>query len=175
MALLLVLGLPLLFGCNRSFRPAVTEPPPATTTSKAPGGKTPPATPPEPTPKPAPEPTDLSLAAVEAGEAKIQAGDWHGAAADFDRLLAGPAGEHLDRILMRAALVRLHPASPLRRPERGYAYLERLLAERPDSAYAAEATLILTLARERSSLAAEVERLESQLDELRRIDLEPPP
>lgn len=161
----------LLSGCSQLHRRA--SPPaagPAATTDTATDATA--VGPAEEEPPPARDP----LADIELGEAMILAGDWRGAVAIFDRLLAAPeAEEHLDRILLRSALIRLDPRSSLRLPSRGRGYLARLVAERPDSIYAAEAAVILALERDQRSLAEEVERLRVQLEELRRIDLGPPP
>ena len=69
-------------------------------------------------------------------------------------------------------MLHLAKDGPARDPTTGYALLRRLVREHPESPYRMEAELILGLNARVDGLETEIEKLESQLEALKRIDLE---
>jgi hypothetical protein len=134
-----------------------------------------------PTPEPAP-PIELPIATptpaavmtpLELADLAFEAGDYQGARGGYESHLAGPdAAVDADRVLYRLAILNLASNGGGRDPAAGYALLRRLVREHAGSPYRMEADLILGLNARADGLATEVEKLESQLEALKRIDLE---
>lgn len=113
---------------------------------------------------------------ADAGHRLLAAGRPAAAAEAWDRQLAaaGDAAPGSELALFHLALLHLAPDSPLHNPAYGDSLLRRLLAAHPDGALAHQARWLLDLRHENRSRQREIERLRRQLEELRRIDLEPP-
>ena len=77
-----------------------------------------------------------------------------------------------DRVLYRLAILNLASNGGGRDAAAGYSLLRRLVREYPGSPYRMEAELILGLNARVDGLEGEVDKLESQLEALKRIDLE---
>lgn len=106
----------------------------------------------------------------------LAAGEYEAAAQIYEsHLEAGDGADGTDRALFGLALIRLLPESPLHDPAVATTLLERLVLAHPHSAYASSAAAMLALSQDNLTLEAEIERLRTQLDELRRIDLESGP
>lgn len=97
-----------------------------------------------------------------------------------------PEGRSMDRVLLRLATIHLLPESPLHDTEAGVFYLDRLIAERPESSLAEPARLLRDLQTRIEVLEEQDEEqrerladLSQRLEALKRIDLErsrePPP
>lgn len=133
-----------------------------------------------PTPRPAPSivvpassPTPAAVATpLELGDDAFAVGDYQGARTGYEAHLAGAdATIDADRVLYRLAILNLGNGSG-RDPGAGFSLLRRLVREHQDSPYRMEAELILGLNARVDGLETEVEKLESQLEALKRIDLE---
>jgi len=113
---------------------------------------------------------------LEVADEAFEARDF-GAALDAYRshLDSEAAAVDGDRVLFRLAVLQLMNGSPARDAGAGYALLRRLVREHPESAYRAEAELILGLTARVDGLEDEIERLETQLEALKSIDLGRPP
>jgi hypothetical protein len=81
------------------------------------------------------------------------------------RAVLETGAEGVARALFRVGSTQLVPSGPDFDPASGRRALRRVLSEYPDSAWALEAALLL-------DLQDEVKRLEEQLEEIKRIDLE---
>ena len=120
------------------------------------------------TPTPAAVETALELA-----DSAFDAGDYPSARSGYESHLAGlDASVDADRVLYRLAILNLASNGGGRDPAAGYSLLRRLVREHPSSPYRMEAELILGLNARVDGLEGEVEKLESQLEALKRIDLE---
>ncbi len=134
-----------------------------------------------PTPQPAP-PIELPLATptpaavatpLELADGAFDAGDYPTARSGYESHLAGvDASVDADRVLYRLAILNLASNGGGRDAAAGYSLLRRLVREYPDSPYRMEADLILGLNARVDGLEGEVDKLESQLEALKRIDLE---
>jgi hypothetical protein len=106
--------------------------------------------------------------------------DYSGAAVAYEEQLAlHPSDPRNDRALLRLGLIHLVYGGPERDPERGEERLRELAHRFPASPLREAADYVLALRHEVEALAAEsgrrrqeIERLESQLEALKRIDLE---
>jgi hypothetical protein len=134
-----------------------------------------------PTPEPAPPlelpaatPTPPAIATpVELADSAFEAGDCAAARAGYESHLAGiDAAVDADRVLYRLAILNLAINGGGRDTAAGYSLLRRLVKEHPGSPYRMEADLILGLSARVDGLSTEVEKLEAQLEALKRIDLE---
>jgi hypothetical protein len=163
LALLPVLA---LAGC-RSGRAtgdvAVLEPVPDST----------PVPPPDlPVPSITPSPPAVSTT-LELADQAFATGDYEAALDAYRSHLDGDAaGAETDRVLYRLAVLHLANGGPARDSTTGYALLRRLVREHPESPYRMEAEVILALSSRVDGLETEIDRLESQLEALKRIDLE---
>ena len=139
--------------------------------------------PPAALPTPVPEPSIVTPVAtatppavestLELADRAFDAGDWVGARAGYESHLAGlDAAVDADRALYRLAILSLAKDAGGRDAATGYSLLRRLVREHADSPYRMEAELILGLNARVDGLETEVEKLESQLEALKRIDLE---
>lgn len=134
-----------------------------------------------PTPQPAP-PIELPVATatppavatlLELADTAFDAGDYASARSGYESHLAGvDATVDADRVLYRLAILNLASNGGGRDTAAGYSLLRRLVREHPSSPYRMEAELILGLNARVDGLEGEVEKLESQLEALKRIDLE---
>ena len=134
-----------------------------------------------PTPEPAPPiavpaatPTPAAVATtLELADSAFDAGDYPTARSGYEAHLAGvDATVDADRVLYRLAILNLASNGGGREAAAGYSLLRRLVREHPSSPYRMEAELILGLNARVDGLEGEVEKLESQLEALKRIDLE---
>jgi tetratricopeptide (TPR) repeat protein len=106
--------------------------------------------------------------------------DYAGAAQAYEEQLAlQPSDPRNDRVLFRLGLIHLVYGSPEKDPERGEERLRELTHRFPASPLREAADYVLALRHEVAALAAEsgrhsqeIRRLESQLEALKRIDLE---
>jgi hypothetical protein len=119
------------------------------------------------TPTPIPVETGLVLA-----DRAFDAGDYDAARAGYEAHLAGLEGAvDADRVLYRLAVLNLAGNGGGQNTAAGYALLRRIVKEHPESPYRMEAELILGLNAKVDGLEVEVEKLEGQLEALKRIDL----
>jgi hypothetical protein len=135
-----------------------------------------------PTPEPAPPiavpaatPTPAAAVAtpLELADSAFDAGDYPGARSGYESHLAGvDATVDADRVLYRLGILNLAGNGGERDAAAGYSLLRRLVREHPSSPYRMEAELILGLNARVDGLEGEVEKLERQLEALKRIDLE---
>ena len=136
-------------------------------------------TPAIPTPAPAPVETPVATPTpvlVETGLAiadrAFDAGDYETARAGYEAHLLGIEGAvDADRVLYRLAVLNLAKNGGGQNTAAGYALLRRIVKEHPESPYRMEAELILGLSSRVDGLEVEVEKLEGQLEALKRIDL----
>jgi hypothetical protein len=127
---------------------------------------------PPPLPSPSPTPVPPSASSLELADQAFEIGDYVAALDGYRAHLDGDAaGVDTDRALYRLALLHLATGGPVRDSATGHALLRRLVREHPDSPYRIEAELILGLNARVDGLEGEIERLESQLEALKRIDL----
>jgi hypothetical protein len=160
---LLVVSSACRSGRGRSNDIAVVRPPTLPTPEPAP-----PIEPPAATPTPPPIATPLELA-----DGAFEAGDYAAARGGYETHLASTdAAVDADRVLYRLAILNLATNGGGRDTAAGYSLLRRLVKEHPGSPYRMEAELILGLSARVDGLATEVEKLEGQLEALKRIDLE---
>jgi hypothetical protein len=163
LSLVLLLGSACRSGRGRGSEVAVVEPPILPTPELAPPVELPVAT-----PIPPALATPLELA-----DSAFEAGDYQAARVGYESHLAGlDAVVDADRVLYRLAILNLTDDAGARDPAAGYSLLRRLVKEHAGSPYRMEAELILGLSARVDGLATEVEKLESQLEALKRIDLE---
>jgi hypothetical protein len=122
-------------------------------------------------------PTPLAVATpLELADDAFEAGDYAAARVGYEAHLAGiDAAVDTDRILYRLAILNLASNGGGRDVAAGYSLLRRLAREYPSSPYRMEAELILGLSARVDGLETEVEKLEGQLEALKRIDLENSP
>jgi hypothetical protein len=130
---------------------------------------------PEPVPIETPEATPTPVQVVtglELADRAFEAGDYEAARAGYEAHLAGLEGAvDADRVLYRLAILNLARNGGAQSSAAGYALLRRIVKEHPDSPYRMEAELILGLSSRVDGLEVEVEKLEGQLEALKRIDL----
>ena len=132
-----------------------------------------------PTPEPVAIATPIATptpVAVESGlevaDRAFDGGDYEAARAGYEAHLASlDAAIGADRVLYRLAVLNLAKNGGGRDTAAGYAFLRRIVREHPESPYRMEAELILGLSARVDGLEVEVEKLESQLEALKRIDL----
>jgi hypothetical protein len=161
---LVVFGSACRSGRGRSTDVAVIEPPVLATPEPAPPIVLPAAA----TPTPPAVATPLELA-----DSAFDAADYAAARAGYESHLASiDAAVDADRVLYRLAILNLATNGGGQATAAGYALLRRLVKEHPSSPYRMEAELILGLSARVDGLATEVEKLEGQLEALKRIDLE---
>jgi hypothetical protein len=146
-----------------------------------------PVVPPTPIPEPplpapsATPPPPAFVSMLEIADQAFEVGDYATALEGYRTHLEGDVtGIGADRALYRVAVLHLVNGGPARDPSTGYALLRRLIREHPDSPYRMEAEVILGLTARVDGLETEIERLENQLEALKRIDLDlkpdrPPP
>ena len=109
--------------------------------------------------------------AAEADEL-LASGDVAAAAALYEGLsISGPEP---DRALLMLAVLELDSSAPTYDPETAFARLERVRDEYPSGPWAVTARALLALRGRARALEAEVARLGRQLEEIKRIDLDPP-
>ncbi|HVR30512.1 MAG TPA: hypothetical protein VMS86_13380 [Thermoanaerobaculia bacterium] len=119
-------------------------------------------------PSETPEPL---LSALELADQAFAAGDLETALGGYRSYLdAHGAWEAADRALYRLAVLHLTNGGPA--PAPANSLLRRLVREHPESPYRAEAELLLALTARVDGLETEIERLERQLEALKRIDLD---
>jgi hypothetical protein len=123
---------------------------------------------------PAATPTPPAVATpLDLADDAFAAGDYANARAGYEAHLEGvDAAVDADRILYRLAILNLASNGGGRDVAAGYSLLRRLVREHPASPYRLEAELILGLSARVDGLETEVEKLEGQLEALKRIDLE---
>jgi hypothetical protein len=141
----------------------VIAPPVLPTPEPPPPIELPPAT---PTPPAVATPLELADSAFEAGDYAAARGGYESHLASVD------AAVEADRVLYRLAILNLAMNGGGRDAAAGYSLLRRLVKDHPASPYRMEAELILGLSARVDGLATEVEKLEGQLEALKRIDLE---
>jgi hypothetical protein len=125
------------------------------------------------TPEATPELTAAAETTLELADRAFDAGDYESARTGYQSHLAGAdAAVDADRVLYRLAVLDLAKDGGIRDASAGYALLRRLVREHPDSPYRMEAELILGLNARVDGLETEVDKLEKQLEALKRIDLE---
>ena len=132
-----------------------------------------------PTPQPAAIATPVATptpvfveSGLELADRAFDGGDYATARAGYEAHLAGPdAAIDADRVLYRLAVLHLAKDGGGRDLNAGYALLRRIVREHPESPYRLEAELILGLSARVDGLEVEVEKLEGQLEALKRIDL----
>jgi hypothetical protein len=123
-------------------------------------------------PDPSPTPVPLSASSLELADQAFETGDYAVALDGYRAHLDGDAASvDTDRALYRLALLHIANGAPVRDPATGYTLLRRLVREHPESHYRIEAELILGLNSRVDGLEGEIQRLESQLEALKRIDL----
>ena len=126
--------------------------------------------------RPAAEPQD----GFDRGEALYSGSDYANAAVAYEsHLAARPDDPRNDMVLLRLGLIHLKLGPSNREPERGEQFLRDLAERFPDSPLRDVSDYVLELLREARARRADVERyreaaerLESQLDALKRIDME---
>jgi hypothetical protein len=120
-----------------------------------------------------PEPLVSTIALADQA---FEAGDFPVALAGYQSHLEGDAaGEATDRAVFRLAVLHLMPGGPAPDPTTGYSLLRRLVRDHPESPYRLEADVILGLTAKVDGLETEIDRLEGQLEALKRIDLDRSP
>src|SRR5262245_61281694 len=125
------------------------------------------------TPVATPEPPAVESTALELADRAFEAGDYETARASYQaHLVGGESTTENDRVLYRLAVLDLASDGGSRDAAAGYNLLRRLVREHPSSPYRMEAEIILGLNARADGLATEVEKLERQLEALKRIDLE---
>ena len=125
-----------------------------------------------PAPLPDPEPAVPEEPAEEASplavaDAAFEAGDLTTARLGYRTYLESPDSTESDHALLRLAIIYLQPDGPLHDPARAERVVDQLLADFPASRVRAEALALRALQRR-------ARELQHQLDELKRVDLEPP-
>lgn len=126
-----------------------------------------PATLPTPAPRDAPAPRLDPPSPVAAADSLFAQGELAAARASYRAYLENnPGGPQAAHALLRLAVIYLQPDGPAYDPGRAGRVIDRLLAEHPESPERPAALALRTLQRR----AAE---LQQQLDELKRIDLDP--
>ena len=124
-----------------------------------------------------PSADDGELAAEELlhrGGERLMEGDFDGAAIAFNMLLAAhPESDQAPRALFQLAAVYLLPESPLHDRRTGNEMLTDLAEQYPDSPWAPLSEAMLDLTRTNVDLRRAIAALRAQLDELKKIDLEP--
>jgi hypothetical protein len=119
-------------------------------------------------------PTPLAVATpLELADDAFEAGDYAAARVGYEAHLAG-IDAAVDTVY-RLAILNLASNGGGRDVAAGYSLLRRLAREYPASPYRMEAELILGLSARVDGLETEVEKLEGQLEALKRIDLENSP
>jgi len=119
---------------------------------------------------------------LEVADRNYSAGDYESAALGYSRYLERyPDGEERDRALFHLAVSHALPDSPVYDPDRTEELLGGIVADR-NSKYKPEAQHLLTLIRQIRTLRAataeqtrEIERLSSELEKLKEIDLKVQP
>lgn len=110
------------------------------------------------------------------GDGQLAEGDSNAAAETYSRLVEQhPQSDEAARALFQLATMQLDPSGTIYDRTRAVASLERIRLEHPGSPWAPAATLVLALTRREANLERTLEALESQLDELKKLDLSADP
>lgn len=163
-------------GCSLFRPPPPTEPPanePVDSTSEESSGS----------PSSETDSTELTLgeeleadSLLALGDTQLARGDSRGAARAYMRLVEDhPQSDEAARALFQLAMMQLDPSTPVYDRDGGVASLQRIGVEHAESPWAPAAALVLELTRQNADLERTLEALESQLDELKKLDLSADP
>lgn len=183
LCLLLVGSLFLLCGCHKkaAVRPALPAPPPSPAKSAPefpPIAVPPPPSLPSPTPPPAPPPSPTAY--FSDGEREFSAGKYLEAAQSYQKYLdLASLDLNRDRALFRLAMSYALSSTSSLAFQLAQTHFENLIERYPTSPYAAEAKFVVGLMQELLKLRADskekderLRRLATELDQLKKIDME---
>lgn len=104
----------------------------------------------------------------------LVAGDYSAAAAVCRQVTVDfPHSLQAAQALFQLAALQWNPESPTYDPAGALDTLRRVVREHPESPWAPAAGVVLTMARDKAGLERALATLQTQLDELKALDLEP--